>query len=261
MRRLQETAPNLPDYPENILRFPPVKDNKVSAKEFREEEIYNDKVTAARKGIMKKRFYAFFTDLFAIGLIQKVLVLSYVEFVNEALHQMPFALKSKLISNVGELRLSTLLMTFFSYFFVSLYLGHGKTLGKTIFHLRVVGEETQTGDLTFFESLMRTIGYTVCYIGMVFPFALPFFRKDRKGFPDFFSQTSVITEEEFQLLQEINVQESFSPIENVKLKIVDLAGELEKQATEVPQKKYGPIPQNIQDDEEEGQLNLFKLPY
>lgn len=165
---------------------------------------------AEKKGTTSKiklRIYAFFTDLFFIGLLQKVLVFSYVNFINENFHQVPISLKRNLLTSLSDMRVETLVFTFFSYFLVSLYLGHGQTLGKTLFKLRVLSFEGEPADLSFMEAFMRTLGYTTCYVtAMLNPilpfllFSIPVFKKDRAGIPDLFSQTEVVTEVEYQNL-------------------------------------------------------------
>ncbi len=165
-------------------------------------EVSSQRWEKAREGKLKKRFYAFFTDLFIIGLLQKFLVYSYITFVSETFIQAPLAVRQSLLSNVGQLRLSTLLFTFFSYFLVSYYMGHGKTIGKTLFNLRVLSHEGAQEELSFMESFMRTVGYTTCYATGSFLFGIILLRSDQRGLPDFFSQTEVITEEELELIQE-----------------------------------------------------------
>jgi uncharacterized RDD family membrane protein YckC len=165
-------------------------------------EVSQERWEKAREGKLKKRFYAFFTDLFIIGLLQKFLVYSYISFVSETFIQAPFAVRQSLLGNVAQLRLSTLLFTFFSYFLVSYYMGHGKTIGKTLFNLRVLSHEGAHEELSFMESFMRTVGYTTCYATGSFLFGIVFLRNDQRGIPDFFSQTEVITEEELELILE-----------------------------------------------------------
>ncbi len=176
----------------NIIQFPTTKNDSTSSLEATLAEV--------KKGKLKKRFYAFFTDLFFIGIIQKALVFTYVAFINNSFYRSSIDIKSLLVNNLWQMRLSTLVFTFFSYFLVSLYMGHGKTLGKTFFNLRVVSHEGEPQDLSFMEAFMRTMGYTTCYVAYSVLFCLPLFRKDQKGLPDLFSQTEVLTEEEFNLL-------------------------------------------------------------
>lgn len=182
----------------NILNFPIETKQVVPVSESK---------TKGTSSKTKLRIYAFFTDLFFIGLLQKILVFSYVNFVNEVFHQVPGSVKRNLLGSLSEMRIQTLVFTFFSYFLVSLYLGHGQTLGKTLFKLRVLSFEDEPSDLSFMEAFMRTLGYTTCYVtAMVNPllpfilFSIPVFKKNGTGIPDIFSQTEVVTENEYKIL-------------------------------------------------------------
>lgn len=190
----------------NLLTFPEAtswtSSENSRAASIEPQSVSEEQWEKAREGKLKKRFYAFFTDLFIIGLLQKFLVYSYITFVTETFIQAPTSVRQSLLGNVGQLRLSTLLFTFFSYFLVSYYLGHGKTIGKTILNLRVLSHEGPEEELSFMEAFMRTVGYTTCYATGSFLFGIVLLRQDRRGLPDFFSQTEVITEEEMSLLLE-----------------------------------------------------------
>ncbi|MCR9203816.1 MAG: RDD family protein, partial [Halobacteriovoraceae bacterium] len=95
--------------------------------------------------------------------------------------------------------------------------GHGQTLGKTLFKLRVLSFEDESGELSFMEAFMRTLGYTTCYVtAMVNPllpfllFSIPVFKKNKSGIPDIFSQTEVVTEVEYQNLLQKQQEEARS---------------------------------------------------
>lgn len=155
-----------------------------------------------RKEKLKKRFYAFYIDLVTIGLIQKILVYTYVNCINDLLTSIPKFQKVSLLNHTWQLTITTLSFTFFSYFLMSLYLNHGKTLGKSLIGLRVYSSESADGDLSFSESLLRTITYTACYLTGSFLLLIPFLNKDSKGLPDYFSHTEVLSEAEFEKKQE-----------------------------------------------------------
>lgn len=145
----------------------------------------------------KKRFYAFNVDLYGIIIFHKIALYSYINFVNTSFDQAPLNIKRVLLGNMNQMYISTFMFTYFSYFLVSFYLAHGKTLGMTFFSLKTVGNEDSPNELSFMESFMRTLGYTVNYLLMFTPFLINLIRKDAKGLPDFFSQTEVMTEKEF----------------------------------------------------------------
>ena len=147
---------------------------------------------------LKKRFYAFYIDLVAITLIQKIVVFTYQKSIRELFPTLSLEAQSKLFDNVWQVTLSTLTLTFFSYFIVSMHLGNGKTLGKSLLGLRVYSPENTTP--SFLESVQRTLVYTGCYLMGSFLLLIPFARKDSKGIPDMISHTEVVTEEEFQAI-------------------------------------------------------------
>ncbi len=145
----------------------------------------------------KKRFYAFNVDLYAIIIFHKIGLYSYINFINNSFENAPINIKRALLGNIDQMYISTFLFTYFSYFLVSFYLGHGKTIGMTFFDLKTVGHEGSPRELSFMESFMRTLGHTVNYLLIFTPFLINLFRKDNKGLPDFFSQTEILTEKEF----------------------------------------------------------------
>ncbi len=161
------------------------------------QEQYHQPTKTKKLSKTQKRFYAFNVDLYAIIIMQKICVYSYITFVNQSFELAPFAVKKNLLGNLNQMYLSTLMFTYFSYFLVSFYLGHGKTIGQTIFDLRTVSHEGSPKELSFMESFMRTLGYTLNYLFLFLPFLMNLVRKDKRGLPDFFSQTEVMTENEF----------------------------------------------------------------
>lgn len=145
----------------------------------------------------KKRFYAFNVDLYAIIILHKIGIYSYINFINQSFEHAPSNIKRALVGNIDQMYISTFMFTYFSYFLVSYFLGHGKTIGLTVFQLRTVSHEGNPRELSFMESFMRTLGYTVNYLMIFTPFLINLFRKDKKGLPDFFSQTEIMTDKEF----------------------------------------------------------------
>ena len=105
-----------------------------------------------------------------------------------------------LTSQMHKVELSVISVVFFGYFFLSFYMGNGKTPGKILFKLRVVPTNGPTELLTLNESFKRTLGYFFCYVTGFILFALPYFNKNRDGLPDLFSSSHVLTEEQYKLL-------------------------------------------------------------
>lgn len=112
-----------------------------------------------------------------------------------------------LTSQMHKVELSVISVVFFGYFFLSYYMGNGKTPGKILFRLRVVPTDNPTNLLTITESFKRTVGYFFCYITGFVLFALPYFNKNRDGIPDLFSSSHVLTEEKYkEVLSEFQEQ-------------------------------------------------------
>jgi len=149
-----------------------------------------------RKKKLQKRFYAFYIDLVAITFLQRFMVYSFEKGIKNLFPTMGHQIKSMLLENTWQLTLSTLCLTYFSYFALSLFLGEGRTFGKSLLGLRVYSIENTTPDLL--ESLQRTLVYTGCYLLGSFLLLIPFLRKDAIGLPDMISHTKVLTDAEFE---------------------------------------------------------------
>ena len=141
-----------------------------------------------RQDLFRKRIYAFTADLFFVSIINKLVMATYMNLLGSTIYHYPLHVQEGFVLNLTAVHTSTLLAIFTLYFFGSYFFGEGQTPGKLIFQIKVVGRGEK---LTFWESLGRTVGYFTCYaLGLVL-FSVPFFRKDRKGIPDFFSKTIV----------------------------------------------------------------------
>ncbi len=113
--------------------------------------------------------------------------------------------------------------TYFSYFLVASYLFEGKTIGKSIFNLRVVNKLERDGQIFFRDCLLRSVGYTLCYIMLFIPFLASAFGKEAKGLPDYLSETEVVTEEDFQqLLRDQEESQTLNKTEDRAINQLDL---------------------------------------
>ena len=101
---------------------------------------------------------------------------------------------------------------YFSYFFFCCYLAEGRTLGKTIFKLRLVNyNRARKQTVGLGQSLLRSTGHTISYALLFLPFLLNYFKKNQRGISDLLSQTETVTCEEYQLLlAEEQESDSFS---------------------------------------------------
>jgi uncharacterized RDD family membrane protein YckC len=76
----------------------------------------------------------------------------------------------------------------FAYFSIFYFVTNGRTMGKTLFGLKVVSAE---GEITLKQSMQRSFAYFICAMFGSFLFALSFIRKDDKSLADVLSRTSV----------------------------------------------------------------------
>jgi len=179
----------------------------------------------SQKTFLRKRGQAFCIDFLLIGMINKAIIFTYVNFVKNNFFYIPHAKQVSFLGNLHQLHLPTLFCVYWSYYIISLYLGNGQTPGKIALHLRIV-DKNFGPHLTLPECVMRTLGYFITTITGFFLLALPYFTKDARGIPDWISKTRVFTKEElksFHLRDDHYVQldlfEDVSRQKNNKFKI------------------------------------------
>jgi uncharacterized RDD family membrane protein YckC len=139
---------------------------------------------------LRARFYAFGIDLFAIALIQKALIISYLGFVNAYLFSLSDSAQFMLKSNIRSVELPLMLLSFWSYFFISIYATSGKTLGKMVMGLEVYSPSDE-GAPCIWQSITRATVSTVSYL-LILPMSFPLFNTERKSLADMISQTVVL---------------------------------------------------------------------
>ncbi|MBT3236930.1 MAG: RDD family protein [Bdellovibrionales bacterium] len=150
-------------------------------------------VTSVRSkpsSLIKKRCYAFTTDLFLITIINKMIMVAYSNFLKTTFIHLSSHTQNRLIDGLLAVNFSILLLTFWGYFFLSYFLAEGQTPGKLIFNLRVYSKSDSSSlHLSIREGVGRTCGYFLCYIMGMILFAIPILRRDGRGLPDWFSGT------------------------------------------------------------------------
>ncbi|EQC45606.1 RDD family protein [Bacteriovorax sp. Seq25_V] len=162
-----------------------------------------------RKKILKKRMYAFILDLYAIVFLNKFMVFAWLGFVNSYISNISlFNSKSSSLVNSGATNLS-LPIVYTAYFFFFYYLGEGRTLGKMFFKLRVYSNGHRKEELSAKECFARALGYLLCNYMFFIPFALVYLKKDMKSIGDYLSGTTVMTDEEFAIID--TLEENISP--------------------------------------------------
>lgn len=151
-------------------------------------------------GVLRRRVFSFFVDLFCILLTSKLLMASYLSYLNTFMYIMGDKSQYLLSSQLHKVEFSIITVVFFGYFFLSYYLGNGKTPGKVLFKLKVVPISNPIELLSFTQSLKRAICYVFCYLTGFILFAIPFFTKSRSGVPEMFSKSEVLTEDQFKVI-------------------------------------------------------------
>ena len=138
---------------------------------------------------MKNRINAFSIDItFIIALNMAFLnaFKNHFELITAHLHSVTSTSFNLYYPVVDAL---TTVIIFLSYFTLSFYFSNGQTIGKKIFKLKVHSRFDM--QISIIDSLARAIGYLICMFSLYSLFLIPFFRKDKKGIPDWFSQTFI----------------------------------------------------------------------
>jgi uncharacterized RDD family membrane protein YckC len=145
------------------------------------------------EGLLKDRSYAFITDLFLIGIINRAIMFTYGNFVRTFFYQMPYSVQKSFNEQMVQATSLSFIVVFWGYFLLSYYLSEGRTPGKIIFHLKVQSPHTHEGHLSLKSCVLRTLGYFVALPSFFALLAIPFFRKDKKGIPDMLSNTFIMS--------------------------------------------------------------------
>lgn len=175
------------------------------------------KSTNRQQKVLKNRITAFTIDLLAIAIFEKLVLLTLKNALNEMmLHASPFY-RAEISPLIRSFELPLLLFCYFSYFFLSLVLTNGHTLGKSIMGLKVHRPHAPFSGLSPKEAFMRSCGYFVAYLSMGLLFILPLFNRRRQGIPDWVSGTVVSSEEELLEIAKRADSEASSEIKTAQL--------------------------------------------
>lgn len=141
---------------------------------------------------LRARFYAFGIDLFAIALIQKALIISYFGFINAYFFSLSDSSLILMKNNIRSVELPLMLVSFWSYFFISVYATSGKTFGKMIMNLEIYSP-TDDAPPCIWQSIIRATVLTCSYL-LIIPMSFPLFNKKRMSLADLISQTIILHE-------------------------------------------------------------------
>lgn len=140
--------------------------------------------------ILKKRVYAFTTDLSIIVVANYFMMAAANSFIQTIFFHFPIKFQLLLINKLEVMTSISLMSVTFAYFSLFYFLSNGHTMGKTLFGLKV---KTNDGtDMTINQSMARSLAYFTCAMTGSFLFALSFIRKDEKSLADVFSGTCVV---------------------------------------------------------------------
>ncbi len=184
--------------------------------------------------MLKKRVYALTTDFFIVVVTNYFLMASFTGFLKTVFFHFPLRAQLFLIHKLSLMTSVSLLSLTFAYFSIFYFVTNGRTMGKTLFGLKVItNDELLDSELTLNQSMKRSFSYIVCAMFGSFLFALSFVRKDEKSIADIFSNTNVTydrkdenkmstqsfgTEFQLTLIDSIKMQE-----ENAELPDQDIA--------------------------------------
>lgn len=139
--------------------------------------------------ILKKRVYAFTSDLGIVVVANFFLMAAFKQFIHTVFFHFPFKMQLFLINKMSIMSSISLMSLTFAYFSLFYFVTNGRTMGKTLFGLQV--KNSDGSELTLTQSIFRSLAYSICAIMGSFLFALSFLRKDEKSLADIFSGSTV----------------------------------------------------------------------
>tara|TARA_Y100000385_G_C12893300_1_gene550974 strand:+ start:214 stop:864 length:651 start_codon:yes stop_codon:yes gene_type:complete len=157
-------------------------------------KIEKDKIT-------QKRIYSFMIDFSIVMLVNTAVHVAYSLFVKNFMFVLNMKQQSYLTSNNLPVQLSIFMLIYTTYFFYSMYVLNGQTVGKMVYKLTTINdsfafdEEVKDHTLSLSQAWRRTFGYLACYFSFGTFFLFSFMSEDKRGAPDYFSQTRTVSNE------------------------------------------------------------------
>lgn len=139
--------------------------------------------------ILKKRVYALTLDFFIVIVSNYFIVASFTNFLKTVFFHFPFRTQLFLIHKLGMMSSISLVALNFAYFSLFYFVTNGRTMGKSLFGLKVVTNDNS--EMSLKQSMIRAFSYFTCAFFGSFLFALSFIRKDDKSLADVLSGTNV----------------------------------------------------------------------
>ena len=176
--------------------------------------------------ILKKRVYAFTSDLAIVVVSNYFLMAAFTEFVKTVFFHFPTSVQLFLIKKMAVMSSISLMSLTFAYFSLFYFLTNGRTIGKSFFNLQA--QNSNGEELTLKQSMLRSIAYFTCVFTGSFLFALSYIRKDEKSLADVFSGTTVGID-----AGDVTYGTDFANV----LKMVETQPELTEYQEEIPEDK------------------------
>lgn len=145
-----------------------------------------------KDSILKKRVYAFTTDMAIIVATNAFLVSAFNQFIRTVFFHLPTKMQILLIDKTSFMNSISLMSFTFAYFSLFYFLTNGKTMGKIIFHIKAINADKS--EISLKQSMLRALAYFTCALTGSFLFALSYIRKDEKSLADIFSGMNVIAD-------------------------------------------------------------------
>ncbi|MCO4754014.1 MAG: RDD family protein [Bacteriovoracaceae bacterium] len=160
-----------------------------------------DAFPLSKEKIILRRMFAFLCDFVCILTLKNMLYFSYAMFVANFLLPLTSAQKSTMIKMGNGWEVAIFTVVFFSYFLYCNFSLGGRSLGSHLMKLNVIDEkypfdsEQEVWQPSFMQALKRTLAYMACYMSFGTFFFLSLLHEEKKGIPDFFSATRVVSDE------------------------------------------------------------------
>lgn len=142
--------------------------------------------------LLKRRTWAMTLDLFIVTATNYFLMAAFTNFVRTVFFHFPIKAQIFLVHKFSMMTTISMLSLMFAYFSLFLFVTNGRTMGKTIFGLKVVNQDQS--EITLVQAMKRSFAYFTCMMLGSFLFALSFIRKDQKSLADLVSSSTVALE-------------------------------------------------------------------
>ncbi len=144
-----------------------------------------------KNSMLKRRIFAFTLDLFLVTMINKVIINSYVLYLQTVFYHFSPGKQAELVASLESVFLSVFALLFLCYHSLSLSLGNGQTPGKILFAIRIVDKKSES-QLKLWQVLGRTFLYSASCLFFFLPLALSFVTPRGNGIHDLFSSSKCV---------------------------------------------------------------------